>query len=348
MNFVNQLLLIFSSIGVINSLLVSVYLFFTPGKYTPARKILSLLIFMFSLRIGKSVVFYFYPALDSFYINIGLAAFSSVGPLFYLFTLSLLNENFRFKRLYLLHFLPFTLIISFAGILEYHRNPLWNFVYRLVLAQILTYLIIAFWNVKRSLLAEGKSENIVLLRLPDFLFSAFIVWISYFLHAFVHGYPYVLSPLVFTCVFYYLTFKTLKTNTLSKKTAKKAEKYKHISVDDELQKHYTGHLLKILQDEKVYMNNKLTMPELAKMLQISPQLLSFLINKNFNQSFPEFINSYRVRLAQKMLNDPEFKDQTISSIAFECGFNSLSVFNSIFKKLTGSTPSDYRNKDLVN
>jgi AraC-like DNA-binding protein len=42
------------------------------------------------------------------------------------------------------------------------------------------------------------------------------------------------------------------------------------------------------------------------------------------------------------MDNPEFENLTILGIAFDCGFNTKSAFNRVFKKLTGFTPSEYK------
>jgi len=42
-----------------------------------------------------------------------------------------------------------------------------------------------------------------------------------------------------------------------------------------------------------------------------------------------------------MLNDPDMKNLTVASIAYDSGFNTLSAFNTAFKKFTGLTPSNF-------
>ncbi|MDO8898280.1 MAG: helix-turn-helix domain-containing protein, partial [Bacteroidales bacterium] len=56
----------------------------------------------------------------------------------------------------------------------------------------------------------------------------------------------------------------------------------------------------------------------------------------------EFVNEYRVNEVKKMLADPKYTHYSLLGIAFECGFSSKSTFNSVFKKFTRKTPSEYR------
>jgi AraC-like DNA-binding protein len=338
--YYNDILLIFSSIGVINCFFITIYLLFSAKfKHRISIKLLALLILMLVIRIGKSVVFYFYPGLSDFVINIGLAAFTAVGPLFYLFVRSVVNDNRRLKLIDSLHFIPLLIVLVNAGSFPHRHNPVWLAVYRFVLLQMLAYFLISFERIKAP--SKNVNNDIESLFIPDIFKGLLIIWLSYFIHSILHGYPYVLSPLIFTLVFYFLVYKVFICN--KRPIGENFVKYKNINLDENLQQQYAGRILKIMEDETIYLKNQLTLSELAKLVPVSPQILSYVINNHFNQNFPDFVNSYRIKTAQRMLNSPEFSNLTISSIAFECGFNSISVFNNAFKKFTGKTPSGFRN-----
>ena len=61
-----------------------------------------------------------------------------------------------------------------------------------------------------------------------------------------------------------------------------------------------------------------------------------------NKNFYDLINGYRVDEAKRLLVNPENKNYTILSVGFEAGFNSKTTFNTVFKKFTGLTPTDFR------
>jgi AraC-like DNA-binding protein len=67
-----------------------------------------------------------------------------------------------------------------------------------------------------------------------------------------------------------------------------------------------------------------------------------VLNDTIGLSFYEYVNCYRVSEAKALLSDASRKDHKIASIAYDAGFNSLSSFNDVFKKMTGQTPSQYR------
>lgn len=96
-----------------------------------------------------------------------------------------------------------------------------------------------------------------------------------------------------------------------------------------------------LESSKSYLNPDLTLSQLATEAGMSSHLLSQVINEQFNLNFFDFVNQYRVDEFKKRMGDSRYKHFSILGIAFECGFNSKSAFNRVFKKITGLTPSQY-------
>ncbi len=102
-----------------------------------------------------------------------------------------------------------------------------------------------------------------------------------------------------------------------------------------------------METAKPYLNASLTIYQLARELSMSVQELSTLINHSLHQHFFDFVNEYRIKKATELLKDPEKQKLTILEILYEVGFNSKSSFNTVFKKFTGSTPTEYRKKYQV-
>ena len=100
-------------------------------------------------------------------------------------------------------------------------------------------------------------------------------------------------------------------------------------------------LRELMEIEKFYADEDITLPRVAEELGITTHQLSEIFNKKLNVNFNAFVNRYRVQAAKQMLL--EEPDRTILSISAAVGFNSKSTFNSAFQKLTGRTPSECRN-----
>jgi AraC-like DNA-binding protein len=101
-------------------------------------------------------------------------------------------------------------------------------------------------------------------------------------------------------------------------------------------------LVALMQDQKPYLNSELGLPNLAMMLQLSPQELSYLINAGFDNNFYGFVNSYRVEESKTLLNSPKHQHLSMIGIASEAGFNSKTAFNTAFKKMTGVSPTEFK------
>ncbi|QZT37252.1 helix-turn-helix domain-containing protein [Halosquirtibacter xylanolyticus] len=107
------------------------------------------------------------------------------------------------------------------------------------------------------------------------------------------------------------------------------------------------HLKKCMTDKELYLDVKLTLSDLAKEINVTPNQLSHLLNEVVGRAFYDFVNDYRIEEVKKRLVDPIYHHHTIISIAWDCGFNSKSAFNRIFKTNTGMTPSAFRRKYSV-
>jgi AraC-like DNA-binding protein len=96
-----------------------------------------------------------------------------------------------------------------------------------------------------------------------------------------------------------------------------------------------------MNEQKPYTNPKLNLVELAHHLKLPPYVLSKIINAGFERNFFDFVNGYRVEEFKRRVEDPQFRNYTLLSIAFDVGFNSKTAFNRSFKKITNQTPSSY-------
>jgi AraC-like DNA-binding protein len=96
----------------------------------------------------------------------------------------------------------------------------------------------------------------------------------------------------------------------------------------------------LMEEEKIFCDEDLSLNGMAREIGVEPYQLSRIINEKFNKNFKSFVNEYRIEEAKKiLLND---RGRTIISVAYAVGFNSTTVFYEWFKRLTGSSPKQYR------
>jgi AraC-like DNA-binding protein len=98
----------------------------------------------------------------------------------------------------------------------------------------------------------------------------------------------------------------------------------------------------IVETKALYLNPELRLSDLAAALGIRPYRVSEILSHGLQTSFYDLINSYRVAKAQELLCSPASSHLNLLGIAMESGFRSKSVFNDVFKKMTGKTPSQFR------
>lgn len=85
----------------------------------------------------------------------------------------------------------------------------------------------------------------------------------------------------------------------------------------------------------------LTLPKLAQFGNISTAHLSRVFKQMTGFNVSEYIMSKKILKAKELLLNT---DKKVSCVALQCGFESLPHFHRTFKKLIGSTPSDFRKR----
>ncbi len=99
-------------------------------------------------------------------------------------------------------------------------------------------------------------------------------------------------------------------------------------------------LNELIEHKNIHLQSSLTIGTLAKSSGYPEYLISLYINRVHGVNFRDYINELRIKEAKKLLL--ENNKQTVLDVAYECGYNSKSTFNSAFKKITGQTPSQFR------
>ena len=97
-----------------------------------------------------------------------------------------------------------------------------------------------------------------------------------------------------------------------------------------------------MESEQPYLDDRLTMPQLAARFDLSPNYLSQIINEQLHKNFFDFVNHYRIEEAKRRLVETLEGTSNVLTIAFAVGFNSKSAFYTAFKKHTQMTPSQFR------
>jgi AraC-like DNA-binding protein len=105
---------------------------------------------------------------------------------------------------------------------------------------------------------------------------------------------------------------------------------------------YLTLLEECMHAEKLYRDPDLTIVDVASKLNIPKHYITQVINEKTNKNFYQFINEYRINEVKRKIADKKFSGHSVLRIAFDSGFNSKSSFNTVFKKMTNNTPSEYK------
>ncbi|WP_310259052.1 helix-turn-helix transcriptional regulator [Fictibacillus barbaricus] len=91
--------------------------------------------------------------------------------------------------------------------------------------------------------------------------------------------------------------------------------------------------------------SEITLQKIADYTFISKNYFSILFKKYMNQNFLDYVISLRIKKAKELLSTTSLK---VYEVAHKSGFNDVKYFSKLFKKLIGSSPIEYREKELLN
>ncbi|MCH8486896.1 MAG: helix-turn-helix transcriptional regulator [Candidatus Cyclonatronum sp.] len=355
------------------------FLLITKKRVSLPDKILAVWMFLFGLHLFSYYLHYLgywevYPHLSGLHHPFPLLH----GPFLYLYVRFSLQSDQHFSRQNYLHFIPALLcylyMIPFLFFYSAEEKLLVNqgmtddyatFITLSVFAFILSavsYAVASFRLVKQYDELAGQNfanlEQIDLIWLRNFIlgmgctFSFAILFLLLeegFGMDFGFNTDLVFYLLLITFIIYlgYSGIRHQSIFTDSDETAvqiaqpKSTAEYARSGLKDADALRYHQQLLELMKTRKPYLEPKLTLSSVADDLGVSVNHLSQLINQYEQKNFFDFVNLYRVEEFKQRAADPANMNFNILSVAFDCGFNSKSAFNQVFKKFTGKTPSQF-------
>jgi AraC-like DNA-binding protein len=106
-------------------------------------------------------------------------------------------------------------------------------------------------------------------------------------------------------------------------------------------------LLRVMTEEQPYLDESLTLSDLAAKINLTDKRLSELLNKHLKINFYDFINHYRIEAFKDKVIDDSYAHLTLLALAYESGFKSKTSFNRVFKQRTGLSPSAYKKDQVI-
>ncbi|MDP4269482.1 MAG: helix-turn-helix transcriptional regulator [Bacteroidota bacterium] len=100
-------------------------------------------------------------------------------------------------------------------------------------------------------------------------------------------------------------------------------------------------LQRIMINEKLFLDSEISLSSLADRLKVCTHKLSLSINARSGRNFFNYVNSFRIEEAKRLLAESDKKSFSIEDIAFMSGFNSRAAFYGAFKRQLNQTPTEY-------
>jgi AraC-like DNA-binding protein len=298
------------------------------------------------------------------------------GPLLWFYIRSLTHKSVHFKWLDLLHFIPFIFVFSLLS-LDYYslpvnekiamdteslitKSPVFYLVVSLIAISTQGYYLWGLLLIRRykkrlkHYYSDIQSLNLSWLKSLLFLAIGFYAAISllYIGQAIFQFTDYnTLQTVGYTLAAFLnivIGFQGIRKGNLFQNQAYEPEtflsKVKKTSIADDPDHQFVMKLIRQMENHAYYLNPNLTLPELAKIMEVSPEYLSKVLNRILNKHFYDFVNYYRIEAFKLKCQLPENKNLTLISLAYDSGFNSKATFNRVFKQMTDMTPGQYYRK----
>ena len=98
-----------------------------------------------------------------------------------------------------------------------------------------------------------------------------------------------------------------------------------------------------METEKIHLQPNLKTEDVLQALQVPYKDLNQLLKSEFQTTFPQLINQYRVKEAQRLLSLTDSSNLSLDQIAALSGFGTRQSFYKIFQAQTGVSPGTFRN-----
>lgn len=342
-----ELLFFFSALGAFNGLLVGLYfLFFAKPKKLPNR-LLGALFLALSVRVGKSVFFYFYDYIADGYIQFGLFACWLIGPFLYYYIRSVITPKMLFYKevlIVLLSLSSLSILINF--IFSWSSYPaLWDTFIRIIYLQWLIFVVLSGWVLykNRSIwFFQNKNKPFKIWILSVFLGNLLICL------AFNTGNytSYIVGALSFSFVFYTLILLLLFYKRRDELLSLETKKYQSNKLAKTEAMSIKTALDAIVITNNLCLDSTLSLKKVAEILKVPSFKISQTLNEYYDTNFNEYVNAHRIAEASKrIIEEPNL---TFEAIAMDCGYNSKSTFYTAFKKQLKMTPSQFKSTHLAN
>lgn len=290
------------------------------------------------------------------------------GPLIYLFIVSFFSAQYKLEKKHALHLIPMIIFIGYLFLMfwslehdvkatlvkSYDIAYSWHYVSLDLICKTLriSYVFLALQWVNKEVLVKpiGGVERSPWIKYILTIFLVLLTWEWLLTSIKIYGLQNSINLAaleIIGLVDYYTMFALINLiiyivvmEAINKGGIKKVKSNEPINID------FVECIEHAMKHDKLYLNPNLSFERFSDKLNIPVKELSFTINRYFNVNFYEYINQYRIEEARQNLQDVANAEKSITEIFYNAGFNSKSVYNTLFKKLHKMTPSQYRKQAL--
>ena len=353
-------------LGSIQGLILSSLLFFNKEKL-PSNRFLGAMVFFLALACLnlwlQDQPWIINSTIGVLILNlVPMVVIMPVGPLFYFYTRAFTDMNFQLSTKEKRHFWPvildfipqLTTLIYILGlafhIIAKNDGPWGNFIdtYNVYSdiprwLSLTSYVFLTFRYLKKNNIHLNWC-NQMLIALSIFQ----IIWLVYLVPYIIPSYTDrllngvgwfpIYIPLVI--LIYWLGIKGYLQWRL-RPTAAVESAQKSIVLDEAVVQRTAAALNEAMEIKKLFLEPTLDLSSLAAQIDISPKIISAVLNQHLKVSFTGYVNGYRIGAVKKRLALLKNEHLSIVGIAYECGFNSQPTFQRAFKSIVGITPKEF-------
>jgi len=242
-------------------------------------------------------------------------------------------------------FLDVLLVQSVDSHLNMEMKPVLTLI-RFLIISILTFHVVYFWYVVYN---KSNLNNIYFARIKQWTW--YIVALMVFMLianiaiTFSNNRPFWINCLTILILFSVLLF-VLKRPAFIDKSAKKValgHKFNQ-EVDIEIDKiQFNLYFI----EQRYYTKTEASLEDFSGVLKVKPAILSQFVQDEYDLSFNDLINKFRVNYFFEIVQDEAYQNYTIDALAKLAGFNSRQHLNKPFKKFHGGNPSDLLTTSII-
>lgn len=279
-------------------------------------------------------------------------------PILFLTALAIVDHNFKLRKVHLLHFIPFGLLLL-LNIPFYLQDASSKLAFVADFMDFVPtyqsfefYLFFSFYlNIGAYVALSIKALNKYRLhvknnKLANWYLNVMWIYSTTLIIGFIYfviqpsgilEIPFfnIVSMLTMTFLIQSIAYSFLTRSSVF--TSRSVPVVNNISKQVEDEKLIRNKL----EVEKLFLNDELTLTDFAQSLEMSPKYVSYLINQRFGNTFKDLVNHYRIEEAKTMIYEQAHNKVSLIEIAFDSGFNNKVSFYRTFKKHTGLSPSAF-------